>query len=958
MAMRNNFSLSKEGMSHFFRFGWGYILRWLFIGLSFFYLITLIVALHEALSFQHYVENLFVEKSTARRVLVELYQHIDPENMEHVQRPRIPIGAMAIRLDALNNAVNDLRRYQLSGEKPGKEESAPPAEIKDKLAAEFKDKLNEIELDVNNLHNLLSESSDDLKLVDNFIAIERSIDEMKKFKFSGSTAPLPSDDNSTSFRNKAAAYYRDHLKQIAENMESLKNELIDPTSQPLQKQLAGSESILAQLRDLPAKHEELVSQLAASITSLNEQRLDEGQQFNQEMLTDIQVKVKQLAKFNNTIHMDVEKELPPVSSSKDFTDIINGLDNTLVELEKNLGRSERYQEIGLIKQVASTINDMKADVALIDSLSTDGIGVTPENTEDNPETVKLIFKTTLGKLSDAILTLENDFSTQKQAAMLAVVIGADPDAQMKARTILTDFQSLTWADTVLLPFNNFNFVTKDNPLHNLGINTRYMTTLSNESLTLIFVFVIGAIGSLLYITKHYLHMAIQGHSWLDEPSRPLSWYLFRPIFGIVVALAVYLMVRAGQLALGGSDSFGNLNLPIFSVVALFAGLLSWHALDAIESRGKRWFETQNRRNMWATGLAQALRIEDKSIAECASQVGRSLEQVERWLMFRDLVTPEIQDRLATWLNRPVSELFADKPPRKQLDQKPLWATGLKNALQSSEKKLDSQTLAEMLEEEDSRRIQQWINRELQVSPPMQWQLVDVLQIPHNEIFEPGKQKRACWATRLRVVLEVEEKKARHLADAVGIDVKKIHQWMDLDEEVPPGWQPQLETALKRSHRQIFSFRKPRVDLFKYAVHLREKLQEANISGPTLADEIDADLERTYDWLEVDEKKGKVPPKTQASITKFLKKNKISVEDIFSGTRDEQTFAWAVGLEKALTLKQLSADHFAQLIDVDLSRLNAWMAQAKQVAAVSQQRIADQLGLNKEDIFSKTNVNPE
>jgi len=504
----------------------------------------------------------------------------------------------------------------------------------------------------------------------------------------------------------------------------------------------------------------------------------------------------------------------------------------------------------------------------------------------------------------------------------------------------------------------FTFIDKNNFLHNIGINTRYISTLSHESLTLMFVFVIGAIGSLLYITKHYLHMAIQGHTWLDEPSRPLSWYLFRPIFGIVVALAVYLMVRAGQLALGGSDSFGNLNLPIFSVVALFAGLLSWQALDAIESRGKRWFETQNRRNMWATGLAQALRIEDKRIAECAGQVGRSLEQVERWLMFRDQVTPEMQDRLATWLNRPVSELFADKPPRKQSDQKPLWATGLENALQSSEKKLDSQTLAEMLEEEDSRRIQKWINRELQVSPPMQWQLVDALQIPHNEIFEPGKQKRACWATKLRVLLAVEEKKAQQLADAVGIDVKKIHQWMDLDEAVPPGWQVQLETALKRSHRQIFSFNKPRADLFKYAVHLREKLQEANISGRTLADEIDADLERTYDWLEVDEKKGKVPPNTQASITKFLEKNEINAEDIFSETRNEQEFAWAVGLEKAISRKQLSADRFAERIDVDSSRLHAWMAQEKQVSAASQQRIADQLELDKEEIFSKTNVNSE
>ncbi|NOR26636.1 MAG: hypothetical protein GQ542_20045 [Desulforhopalus sp.] len=51
--------------------------------------------------------------------------------------------------------------------------------------------------------------------------------------------------------------------------------------------------------------------------------------------------------------------------------------------------------------------------------------------------------------------------------------------------------------------------------------------------------------------------------------------------------------------------------------------------------------------MYATGLKHALSVEDKSTAECAIKIDRTVKQIERWLEYHDKVTPEMQDRLVT-----------------------------------------------------------------------------------------------------------------------------------------------------------------------------------------------------------------------------------------------------------------------------------------------------------------------
>ena len=671
--MKKIFQLTMKAIHDFFRYGIGYIIRWFFIFSAFIYLIVLTIALHEALHFQKNVAKLFTEESITRRVLVELYNHMDSSNSAPKEMYPVPFGAMAIRLDSLKNAVKELSNYQLKEKvKENTADENKSGNAKDSpsiIKAEYEQEISVLKPALINLHDLLFENSS-MKIVETFMGIQEISKELRQYVIQAPEKGEKQDPEQSSFQNQAAVESQILAQQLKTALKDLGNDLSKEDFEKHKEDIIALEKEIDNLRSSRAA----ANQFNASIQKiknlsfvLKETILDDREKLSLNQFEIIHEKIQHL----EDEHLVVAKQTSAALSPFDYPNAIDELSKTLIAVEQNLALAEEYKEIEELKDIAYALNKMILSVAAINDLSDIEVERSGSNLEKSrsPQekdttTAQLTFENNLGVLNSAILALEKDFSDQKPAAMLALIIGSDPQAQLKATTILTDYKSLSEFDAILLPFQQISPNEKRHPLYNLGINTRYIATLGYESLELLFVFVIGAIGSLLYITKYYLQMTIQGHGWLDRPSRPLSWYLFRPIFGIVVALAIYLTVKAGQLAMGGSDSLGKLNLPIFSLISLFAGLLSWHALDAIESRAKRWFNTQSRRNLYATGLKHALSIEGKSTTECASQIGCSEEQIIRWMKYYDKVTPEMQDRLITWLDRSVGEVFGDKLPGK------------------------------------------------------------------------------------------------------------------------------------------------------------------------------------------------------------------------------------------------------------------------------------------------------
>jgi plasmid maintenance system antidote protein VapI len=601
---------------------------------------------------------------------------------------------------------------------------------------------------------------------------------------------------------------------------------------------------------------------------------------------------------------------------------LSDLSARVIALEKEL--IEKDPDIGLAKQLSEQIVAIEDAADWLDRLQPSGDfryrgsdgdadGSAAANLYDQQRQV-------LANTAETLVSILGDYSP---ALAVGLALDDDPEAQYKAAVIWQDFQALERFEPILLPLRGLEALGLPHTIASFGLRPQGLATLGNEMLILILVLAIGAIGSLIYMTKRQLGGALQGASWKDKPDVGFAWYLFRPIFGMVVAFAIYLMYKAGQIALGGdgTEAFAGINVPILSVIALFAGLLSWQVLDMIEGRGHRWLGTVERRELWATGLDNALRGTNHSLQECADQVGRTVGQVERWIGCRDKITPEIQDRLATWLSRSRDELFGDERPEGAIDARPMWASGLQRALTSKGRALDARALAEILGE-DPDRVERWLKRELQVSPAMQWRIVEVLGLRHSELFELGDREMDRWAVGLRRALQGSGLNgADDLARRIGASTARVRAWMELQELVPFVMQGEIARVLGRGERELFVDSKPDKSRLLWATRLRDRLRARGLLAAALAKSLDVEVDQVHAWLDLDLERGRVAPATQERIAKELDE---PADQIFGAMRDADAFRWGVGLKDALDAWGKGDAELARQIDADPERLRRWV----------------------------------
>jgi plasmid maintenance system antidote protein VapI len=971
--MSRRASGSPEGRS-LLRYGFGNLFRWVFIGLAFTLLISLIVALHEALSFQRHVRQLINDPERSRQVMVAL-QRIEESSHDAVSEGSLPFGAVAVRIDALMKATDALKGFTGFIDKPddGGEggaqmartelaalefeegatdavavstataESAPPVENEipvnqpashKRATAEFHDLYNQLQLNLNDLRSLVVESTPEQRIVDKLDALRRIVTGLTRFS-GGSEVVAPSNAVDRGRRGEPATEKPAASDQGAAVLEGV------AAGGALEQNVDNLRQAVAVLED-----ELTVKQKTLHVAKIFQ---DLGQHADrlEGLKTDPGIRM--------IVSDPAAAGAVPVKLERgpgDYGQAVDALAATLSRLERAL--SAYNVDIRIAKDIASPVNALKLQA---DELGEFAKGPDFAFNQSGDRQVgagaQARYEKTVGDLNGAIQEIESSLARYTDQIALADAIGADPDAQSKAQAILNEFRALGRFDPLLMPFEG-PYAGWLEPLPDVGLNAKQLATLSNESLMLMFIFVVGAIGSLVHITKYYLKLALQGHRFSDRPERPWTWVLFRPVFGIVVALAVYLLVKAGQIAFSSEPSAASspLNLPILSVVALFAGLLSWDALEAIENRGAAWFRAQTRRNLWATGLENALRAEGKSPAECANQVGRSVEQVERWLMSRDMITPEMQDRIVTWLGRRLDELFSQTRPQDAERQQPLWASGLEEALNSGEKRLDAKSLAELLGEDDVGRVRRWIDQELQVSPPMQWRIVSVLETSHGQLFDKRAQKRECWGVKLRAAMDHRGRNARALANEIGVGVKRLRGWIELDEPVPPGWQDPITAALGKPHGHLFSYKKLLPKQMLWAVNLRTRLQDLEMRCDELAEALDAEAERVHDWAELDEERGRVAPATRTRMAELLK---TEPQRLFSDARPSADFT---KLDRAALDAELKAAGqnligFAELVDLDLPRLREYRLGEKRVPPATQRRMAEVLDTTVGTLFPPT-----
>ena len=545
-------------------------------------------------------------------------------------------------------------------------------------------------------------------------------------------------------------------------------------------------------------------------------------------------------------------------------------------------------------------------------------------------------------LSEQVSALQNSLLGQSRIQPVVAALREHPQAIEQAKMIMSNYDRLAdldWTTNTTLKYINISF--------------QKVGTLGNQSLTVILVLLLGALGSLIYMTKEELKLVIsRTKENVARELYPLPWYVFRPVFGAVIAFAIYLIYKTGQLALGsgvGGQLDAEVNIPILSVFSLFAGLLAWQTLEMIEGRGKSWLGGQNRRNLYATGLEQALRNAGHTAEECATQIGRSTGQIERWIANADLVTPELQDRISTWLGKPYQALFTDRT-RSQQD-KLRWAKELKihvdrhpvyagrPVLDENGKPtdtLDRSALADRLGVTPT-RLNAFIEGDEAVPVNLQWQLVEILDAPLSTLFQDLQANADAWAVGLRPALETNvEVTIEDVASGLKVPPEIVRGWLELEQFVPAKHRASLARLLHTTEAQLFSGTKPAQSRFRWASNLRHAM--AGRTASQLADDLLLEQDYVRDWMEADRVRGPVTPFTQRRLDQLTGHHeKIDwMRNHGDLPREALTDSERAGLAKKINDETI--DTVAAALDVDPTRLLSWRDDPKPILKASAEAV--------------------
>lgn len=101
--------------------------------------------------------------------------------------------------------------------------------------------------------------------------------------------------------------------------------------------------------------------------------------------------------------------------------------------------------------------------------------------------------------------------------------------------------------------------------------------------TFILLSVLGAFGSLIFLIRDYIS---------EDTERKLSAYIFRPILGIFLAVAVFIVDVLTHSVISSASILDIRYEPLY-ILALAAGLLSERVYDAVRNRANRALEEYN-----------------------------------------------------------------------------------------------------------------------------------------------------------------------------------------------------------------------------------------------------------------------------------------------------------------------------------------------------------------------------
>ena len=184
-------------------------------------------------------------------------------------------------------------------------------------------------------------------------------------------------------------------------------------------------------------------------------------------------------------------------------------------------------------------------------------------------------------------------------------------------------------------------------------------TLPSEVLVMLVVIAMGTMGSMISITQVFF----------AGEDRPITFYMFRPLLGGVVAIGVYVLTKAGVIVASNlpqqASGTAELNAFFVSFVSLVAGLMSDSAINMMKSAGASFMrgDPVTEKARYASRVKELMAKDDNKTAErLYAFFGEPKEAVDDWLEQKEPVPGDAQRVIAAWLDQPVREVFSDIPP--------------------------------------------------------------------------------------------------------------------------------------------------------------------------------------------------------------------------------------------------------------------------------------------------------
>lgn len=184
-----------------------------------------------------------------------------------------------------------------------------------------------------------------------------------------------------------------------------------------------------------------------------------------------------------------------------------------------------------------------------------------------------------------------------------------------------------------------------------------------EVLTIILALSMGVFGSLIAVSRDYLK---DGHVQNQMLEKRVAWFIFRPIQGAVMALSIFILLKAGVLVFAAPQSAdqmpAELNPFVIAFLGVISGLFAERGYARLERAADEVFAAQDRPAAanyyrWSERADDRIQALDGNLEWLSAQLDLSLSRVQKFASHAMKMPEEIAKEIALRLDTTPDDIF-------------------------------------------------------------------------------------------------------------------------------------------------------------------------------------------------------------------------------------------------------------------------------------------------------------